>query len=433
MKFKKYQEKRKYISGKVIVGIDPGKERHQATIVDGEGIQRGKSFSFGVSHEGFNVTFWKKVESALVEYAAESVAFAIETSCNLWKNIAHYLDAKGYTVLLVSPLTTHHSRPLINHDFSRTDPKDALLIATNAYNGNYDLYETFTADINRLHQLSIAYDKLFKDRTKNKLRLRAFMEEVFPEYLECFDITTETSLYLLERYFLPGHFLGMDIEKEAPVLRKISMGHHAEETLLKLQEFAKITIGVDKRGEEESLRLILDSWILQFKQIDSQMKVIKKAMVELAKKTEYFEILTSIEGIADISAARFIAECRDLGHYSHYKQIEKFAGWNLRQSQSGKTVGCRHISHIGNRRLSHIIYQMTVHTARTIPEVRSKFLRRQLKKRSFRKNIVAASSQLLKLIMALIKQKRRYRVDKARRRELAALERKYAATCKKAA
>jgi transposase len=433
MNFRTYHEKRKSISGKTIIGIDPGKERHQAAVIDEQGIQKGKSFSFKVSHEGFNITLWKRLEAIMGECSPEKVVFAVETSCNLGKNIVHYLSGKGYPVFLVSPLTIHHSRPLINHDFSRTDPKDALLIATNAYNGNYDPYQIFTADINRLHQLSIAYDKLFKDRTKNKLRLRAFMEEVFPEYLECFDITTETSLYLLERYFLPEHFLRMDIEKEAPVLRKISMGHHGEETLLKLQEFAKITIGVDKRGEEESLRLILDSWILQFKQINSQMKVIIKAMVELAKKTEYFEVLTSIEGIADISAERFIAECRDLGRYSHYKQIEKFAGWNLRQSQSGKTVGCRHISHIGNRRLSHIIYQMTVHTARTIPEVRSKFLRRQLNKRSFRKNIVAASSQLLKLIMALIKQKRRYRVDKATRREVATLERKYAAACKKAA
>lgn len=259
------------------------------------------------------------------------------------------------------------------------------------------------------------------------------MEEVFPEYLECFDIATETSLYLLKAYFLPEHFLSMDIEKEVATIQKISRGQHGKETLLKLRELAKTSIGVDKSGEEKSLRLILGSWILQLKQADTQMKAIIRAMVELAEKTEYYEILKSLEGISDILASQFIAECRDLGLYSHFKQIEKFSGLNLRQSQSGKTVGCRHVSHIGNRRLSRIIYQMTVQTSRTIPEVRNKFIRRQLKKRSYRKNIIASSSQLLKLVMALIKEKRPYRFNKDKYKELIELEGKYTAAHKKAA
>lgn len=433
MRFKTYQEKRKHISGKTIIGIDPGKERHHAAIIDEQGNQKGRSFSFTVNYEGFNVTLWDRMETALGEYSSDRVVFAVETSCNLWKNIAYYLFKKGYTVLLVSPLTTHHSRPLINHDFSKTDPKDAYLVALNAYNGNYDLYQTFASDINRLHQLSITYDKLFKDRIRNRLRLRAFMEEVFPEYLGCFDIATETSFYLLNSYFLPEHFLKLDIEKETPILWKISMGHYGKETLLKLRELAGKSIGVDKRAEEKSLRIILDSWILQLRQIDAQMKAIIKAMQELAKKSEYYVILKSVEGISDKLASLFMAECRDLGQYSHYKQIEKFAGLNLRQSQSGKTVGCRHVSHIGNRRLSRIVYQMTVQTSKIVPEVRNKFIRRQLKKRSYRKNIIAASSQLLKLIMALIKQKRLYRVDEEKTREMDLLEDRYKAAFKKAA
>lgn len=249
MRFKEYQEKRRFISGRIIIGIDPGKERHQVAIIDEHGIQRGKSFSFEVNYEGFNVTLWKKIELVLGEYCSDKVVFAVETSCNLWKTIVYFLSKKGYTVLLVSPLTTHHSRPLINHDFSRTDPKDALLIATNAYNGNYDHYQTFTPEINSLHQMSITYDKLLKDWTRNRLRLRAFMEEIFPEYLECFDITTETSLYLLSSYFLPEHFLKIDVEREGKAIWKISMGHYGKETISKLRGLAVNSIGINKKAE----------------------------------------------------------------------------------------------------------------------------------------------------------------------------------------
>jgi hypothetical protein len=47
--YEKYMEKKKMLSGKKIVGIDPAKERHQVAVLDEEGMQRGKSFTFPVS------------------------------------------------------------------------------------------------------------------------------------------------------------------------------------------------------------------------------------------------------------------------------------------------------------------------------------------------------------------------------------------------
>lgn len=202
----RYLERKQKISGKRIVGIDPAKENHQATVIDERCMQVGTSFSFQTSYEGYNRKLWEKLDERLGSYSPEDLVFAVETACDLWKTIVDYLSRKGYTVLLVNPLTTYHSRPLMNNDFSKTDPKDALLIATNAYNGNYNEYRRFSPEINRLHRLSITYDKLIKDRQRVILRMKAFMDEVFPEYLKCLSVEIETSLYLLERYFLPEHF-----------------------------------------------------------------------------------------------------------------------------------------------------------------------------------------------------------------------------------
>ena len=147
-------------------------------------------------------------------------------------------------------------------------------------------------------------------------------------------------------------------------------------------------------------------------------------MITLAKQSNHFRILTSLKGISDNLAAQFIAECRDLNNFKHYKQIEKLAGLNLCLCQSGDYIGQRHISHIGNRRLLRIIYQMTVQTATYIPEVRIKFLTRQLKKKAYRKNIIAASSALLQLIMALIKKNKTYEFKEEKMQQLALLEEK---------
>jgi len=425
MKFKVYKQKKDFVSGKTIVGIDPAKQHHQASVINQYGIQIAKSFSFPVNLDGFNNNLWKKLHSIVPQFTPDNLVFAVEASCNLWKTIAYYLHDKGYTVLLVNPLVTHYSRPLMNHDFSKTDPKDAFLVAKNAFDANYDFYKSFTPQINRLHQLSITYDKLLKDKNKNLLRIRSLMEEVFPEFLNCLNIDTKTALFLLESYFLPQHFLNLDIEKLAPVITTISRSNYNKQLLLNLKDAASNTIGVNKISEEQSLRLILNSWLLEFKQINNHMAILMDEMITLAKQTDHFKILTSIKGISDNLASQFIAECRDLNNFQHYKQIEKLAGLNLRLSQSGDYIGARHISHIGDRRLLRIIYQMTIQTSTYIPEVRIKFLTRQIKKKAYRKNIIAASSVLLQLIMALIKENRTYEFKQEKLQQLALLEEQY--------
>jgi transposase len=419
-------ERKQWVSGKVIVGIDPAKEKHQAVVLDEHRMQRGRAFSFSRTYEGYNKTLWEKLDGLLGVYGPDSLVFAVETACDLWKTIVDYLFRQGYTVLLVNPLTTYHSRPLMDHDYSKTDPKDALLVATNAHNGHYREYKKYSASINNLHRLSITYNKLLQDRQAVILRIMAFMEEVFPEYIKCLNVEIETSLYLLEQYFLPEHFQTLNIEEHEKQIRRISNGNHKADTLQKIKEHAHRSIGKSVDGREEgTLRLILDGWTGELRQLIKSIKAVKKAMIELASETEYFEILVSVPGISELTASRFIAECRDLDLFCHYKQIEKMAGSNVRLCDSGKYAGTRRINGIGNKRLLNLIYVMTCNAARFTPEVRIKFLRRQMKRKSYRKNIFAASSILLRLMMSLIKDNRTYEVREESLKELEKLEKKY--------
>ena len=49
MKFKVYKQKKDFVTGKTIVGIDPAKQHHQASVINHYGLQIGKSFSFPYS------------------------------------------------------------------------------------------------------------------------------------------------------------------------------------------------------------------------------------------------------------------------------------------------------------------------------------------------------------------------------------------------
>jgi len=426
-KFKALQIKRQFLINKYVVGIDPAKARQQAAIVDGHGMLSGKPFTFANSLDGYE-NLLRKVKLQTADVNAQNIVFAIESACNLWIPLAWYLKKQGYEVLLVSPLSTKQSRPMIGHDFSRTDPKDALLVASNAQRGYFDFYREYSDQIKAMHSLSISYDKLRKNLVQQRNRIHALLDRCFPEFFKVLSTESKTAAYLLGKYFRPGHFLTMDIDEECEVIRKLSYGNIGRGHLEKLQQYARQSIGIDLDVyEEQAERLALDSYLALSALLEKQMDRILKHLIELAKQTRYFKILISLKGISQTQAALFIAETRDLSGFNHYKQIEKFAGYNLRQSQSGDYIGPRHINHIGNHRLSHILYKMCEETIKYIPEVREKFVSRQLSKRSYRKNVVACCSRLLRLIMSLVKQKRTYqaRGNKSVER-LCYMEKKYA-------
>lgn len=421
------QKKRRLIDGKIIVGIDPAKAKHQAAVINPAGDQVGKSFSFDVSTQGYTTVLWQKLLQIVPNCNPDTTGFAIETSCNLWSTLASYLHRKGFKILLVSPLTTYHARPIVNHDFSRTDPKDAFLVASSARQGFFDLYETFTPQSNALHRLSITYSKLRKNLAQNRGRLRATIEEVFPEFLSFISLNTQTGLYLLKRYLFPDDFITLDIDRETEAIISISRNQYNRKTLMGLREAATHTIGIPKPDEERvAERLSVGSWIVLIEAISSQMEAVFTELNNLAEQLPEYDLLRSLKGISDITAALFLGEVRDIHRFSHYKQLEKKAGYNLRLSQSGQYVGTRHISHIGNRRLAWLLYTMTEETAKWVPEVRAKYLRRQIKRRKHRKSVVASTPQLLKIVMALVKEGRPYELRQDKVSEVRKLEVKYA-------
>jgi len=420
--YRNYQNKKNQIVSKTIVGIDPGKKSHQAVIINPLGIPIGKPISFSESYKGYHVKLWKEIQQRKVD--KHNLIFAIEVSCNLWQKLTYYLETEGYEVVHINPLCTKQSRSMLNNDFSKTDNKDALLIALNAQQGYYNERKTFPDKGNVMHSLSIAYDKLRKDYSRYQGRLRAALELVFPEFLQVINLGTQTSYYLLEKFIFPKDFLSIDIDHESIQIEHISRKQYGIKHLKRLQGLARQTIGIQPIDNNCDRTIIL-TWLHGMKDLQERMKIILGQLKKLASPMKEFTILIDLMGISDETASLFLAEIRDIDAFDNYKEIEKFAGYNLRLKQSSQYVGARRISHIGNKRLRWILYRMTEETAKYIPEVRIKYLKRQLKKQIYRKNLVACIPQLLKLIFCLLKEKRNYENNEERIEEMKKLDAQY--------
>ena len=426
MQFSNLQTKRHFITGKVVFGIDPSKEKSDAAVIDPHGLLQGKTFTFQNNHEGFQKQLWNCLNERIFQLSKENTVFAIEAACNLWQKLAEYLINQGYTVVIINPLSTYKARSLINHSFSKTDAKDALVIANVAREGYFDFYRIHSDSTKAMHDLAVIYDKLKRTLTQTKLRLRSLVELTFPEFPKIVKLSTNTALYLLEYYITPQEFLDANVFKAIKGMEQVSRKKKGLKTLKKLQEAAKNSIGLDLDEEQiKAAHIARDAWITMIKLLLIQIDGVQEQIIAKAKEKPYFNILTSIKGISDISASLFIAEVRDLYNFQHYKQIEAFAGLGLRNSDSGKYKGYRHISRIGNNRLRSIIYRMTTETKNHIPEIRIRFLKRKMIHDRYRKNVIACSSNLLKLIMVLVQEHRPYEFREEKVKELQDLELKF--------
>lgn len=423
---KSIEAKRHFINGKTIIGIDPAKKNHQAVIIDSIGVPIGNTFKFNNNFYGFHQELFNKLNSHIITLNPDNVVFAVEISINLWQKLCCFLCNKGFTVLMVSPLFTHHERPKINNNFSRTDPKDALAVANCARQGYFNFYRQYPPNQNAMHRLSITYDKLKKHMAQTKQRIRSQVELIFPEFLDALDIDTDTARYLLSKYLTARQFLEMNLFAEAQEVMKISQRQHGESTLKAIKEAARKSIGINISDEEIiAERITLNCWLGQYILLKEQINSVLDQLVAFAELTPYFKIISSLKGVSDISAARFIAELRDLSYFNHYKKIEAISGINLKLSQSGQYTGYRRITHIGNHRLRAVIYKMAEETKNHIPEVRIRYLKRQMKQPRYRKNVVACCSNLLKLIVALVKEEHNYQFREEKQKELLELENKY--------
>ncbi len=404
-------ESKQQLQGKrFILGVDPSGARMDCVVLDREGLPRGRPFSFQATAAGFTRQFPDKLQHALgQDTRPPEVLVAVECSMNLWRTFAAHCEKEGYTVVLVSPLSTYHSRPLRDGDFTKTDAKDAFLVAENALNGRFMPWRRRTGLYAQLQGLGLYYWKRNKDLIQNWLRLHSKLEVIFPELRTCCDLKSRTAQYLLSQYLFPAEFAAIDVAKEGEAVFQVSRGNLGASFLEGLRAAARGSVGVDLRGTEAVERMIVSQLLRSIELIQADLEAIQQGMTDLARQTPWFRILTSIPGVGAPTALLFLAEVGDLRWYRSSKQIEKLAGLNLRLCDSGKMRGSRQISGIGNKRLRCVIYTICYQMGQHEPLAKRKLTRRRLKGGNLTRDVLSLSSLCLRLIMSLAKRNTEYR------------------------
>jgi transposase len=110
----------------LIVGIDVGKDAHNAFL----GTPRGKTLYrrliFDNSMEGFEKLLMQ-VEAVRVQHALNEVVFGMEPTANYHKPLGEFLINKEHNVVLVSLEAVKKNRSLLDGRWDKHDPSESEL------------------------------------------------------------------------------------------------------------------------------------------------------------------------------------------------------------------------------------------------------------------------------------------------------------------
>lgn len=241
----------------------------------------------------------------------------------------------------------------------KTDKRDAHKLAQ-VHQLNDRQEKTHQPDIyHEIRDLSRFYQEIEEEIKRMRMYLHNALQLSFPELERFFSSrVTPYALTLIELFPHPDFVLKTSKTKIKNLLiksttKKIS-GNRAKQKASQIIEYAEESYPAVSSNSVQTQKV--KYYARQLLQLLEEKENISKQMIERSKTLLEFEILTSIPGIGEVSAALFIGEFGDISRFSNHKKVNAFIGIDIRRYQSGKYTGQDHINKRGNPKGRKILY-----------------------------------------------------------------------------
>ena len=332
-----------------IVGIDIGKNHHEASIVSPEGKQIGRSLLFATTHKGAD---------SLMRFIFKNIGnspcvFGMEATGHYWYPIYSFLKAKGYTICVINPIQSDSLRKMYIRQ-TKNDSIDSFLIAEVIRFGQFGTTSMADENILAMRQLCRYRDSVISSRTEIKLRIGTIMEQIFPEYEKQFSsLWVSTSMGILEKYLTPENIENAPIDELFEIIKDKSHNRLTKAKAISIKEAAADTFGI---------KIAQDAFSFQLKQLIDRMNFLDKQIealdIEIMKYYEQFDCyLHTIPGIGMIATATILAEIGDIHRFKSSSALVAFAGIDPTVRQSGEFNSTHnHMSKRGSPYLRHAIF-----------------------------------------------------------------------------
>jgi transposase len=377
-------------------GIDIGSQTHVVAVVDEAGQVLLKPQPVNEDAEGYR---------ALVEAlgSPQDVLVALEATGHYWKNLFAHLAAAGFQLVLLNPVRT---RRFAAEDLARTktDSIDALGIARFAQQKRPAATPLPLAATEELRELVRLRERLVQDFGDRVRQLHRLVDLGFPEFTRHVkDLGSELACALLENYPTAEAFRTARLRTLA-YLRYDGRHFVGPELAQALLEAAKVSVGAHHA----------EAWRVQVRYACEDLGVLRQRLKQLERdieqKLEAHEVgklLTTIDGIGPLTAARLIAEVGNPADFRDAKALASYVGVVPGLCHSGKRTPSRAgLSPYGNARLRHALWMPTLTAVRKNPWLRHFYEGLRARGKLPKQALVAAMRKLLAAVYSVAKRRK---------------------------
>lgn len=338
----------------LICGIDIGKKMCCARFCDFRGLEVYHKVWFDRTKNldaiGCQIT------AAMYQTNKTNVIIAFEPTGHYWLNINKYFRDCGQETVLMPTYTVKQAKEMHDQNPTKSDPKDAILIARLTSEGKYvnpierdELYQ----DIYSGYRI---YDDILKEINRIRNKIHVWNDKYFPEVEHVYKIDSVAIKAIYDNQLLPNEIKEMTDEEFTELMVK-NNSRANKKNITKLKKLCEKSNGInpDNFTKKEIKRLYE-----RFQELLKELEEVEKELIELVSQIDYVEKAVEITGVGYMSMVGIVAETGDLKNYEHAKQVLKMSGLSLKESSSGQKKGKKHISKRGRAKLRRNLKQIGI-------------------------------------------------------------------------
>ncbi|MDR0490398.1 MAG: IS110 family transposase, partial [Oscillospiraceae bacterium] len=392
------------------------KEIHWARMTDYRGVDLSKPVKVHNSMDGIE-NLLEKIQKLRIKHGCDQVVIGMEPSGHYWRALGWYLKLHESKPVLVgvNPYHTKQAKELNDNSQTKSDPKDALVVAHLIRDGRY--FDTYLPEDEyaELRQLNTERQRIMKQISRANNILIALLDEFFPEYATVWsDVTCPTSLELLKIYAFPSDIMSAPHDKLLKDIRMASSGTEGTRLMEKMIRAASHSIGV-KEGLR-AVRLRMQSLIAELYYFEGKKEDVEAKLEAVMDTLQLGKVLQSMLGVGPIISAAFMGEVGDISRFTNWKQVRSLAGLNLVENSSGQHKGKTTVSKRGRPYLRHMLYLAGECGCRCNPEMHKfyRYLRdRKNNPLNPQQAFVATGLKIMRILFHMAKTSETYDPDKA--------------------
>jgi transposase len=189
----------------------------------------------------------------------------------------------------------------------------------------------YDLDLMNLKALGRFRQKTIKQRSRLKIQLTSYVDQVFPELQYFFKsgIHQKGCYALLKEAPSPEAIASMHLTHLTNVLKSSSHGHFKKETAVELRVLAQKSVGTS----DNSLSIQITQSIEQIELLDRQLERIESEMEDIVRSLD--SVIMTIPGIGFINGGMILGEIGDVTRFSSPSKLLAFSGLDPSVYQSG--------------------------------------------------------------------------------------------------